>query len=174
MGGTRKGLTAAELERIHDEHVAAMFRHGMTVLRDEAATRDVLQDVFVKLAEGRAGEADVRNERSYLLRMVHHAALDLLRRRKVRQEHVEKAGRGGDLFEPVEDPDREAYRRRLEEALAELPEEQRVVVVLKLWQERTFEEISGICGIPLNTAASRYRYGLDKLRALLRPLYEEL
>jgi RNA polymerase sigma-70 factor (ECF subfamily) len=62
----------------------------------------------------------------------------------------------------------------LEFALQKLPAEQREVVVLKLWQELTFEEISQICQIPVNTAASRYRYGLDKLRHLLRPLYEEL
>ncbi len=175
MGGAKPRLTAAELERIHDEHVVAMFRHGLAVLRDEAAVRDVLQDVFLKLAEGRVDLATVENQRSYLLRMVHHAALDLLRRRKVRQDHVEKQSAApAGFFETQQDPDREAYRRQLEVALAELPEEQRVVVVLKLWQERTFDEISEICGIPLNTAASRYRYGLDKLRALLRPLYEEL
>lgn len=175
MGGAKNPMTPAELERIHDEHVAAMFRHGLAVLREEAAVRDVLQEVFLKLADGRIDFGTVASERSYLLRMVHHAALDLLRRRKVRQDHAEKeSGNGADLFEIQQDPDREAYRQRLEEALATLPDDQRVVVVLKLWQERTFEEISDICGIPLNTAASRYRYGIDKLRALLRPLYEEL
>ena len=44
----------------------------------------------------------------------------------------------------------------------------------KLWEGLTFEAIAEACGIPLNTAASRYRYGLDKLRARLRPLYEEI
>ncbi len=175
MGGAKHGLTAAELERIHDEHVVAMFRHGLAILRDEAAVRDVLQDVFLKLAAGKLEATWIGNLRAYLLRMVHHAALDLLRRRKVRTDHAMKTvEQAAELFEKQPDPDREAYRQRLETALKELPEEQRVVVVLKLWQERTFEEISSICGIPPNTAASRYRYGLDKLRTLLRPLYEEL
>ena len=172
MGGSKRGMSVKELERIHDEHAVAMFRHGMAMLREEAAVHDVLQDVFLKLAEGRgfAGEPD--NERAYLLRMVHHAAIDRMRRNKVRQDHAAKAPQ--DIFEHCPDPDREAYRQRLEEALGQLPVEQREVVVLKLWEERTFDEISHICGIPLNTAASRYRYGLDKLRGLLRPLYEEL
>lgn len=175
MGGAKHEMTAAELERIHDEHVAAMFRHGLVVLRDEAATRDVLQDIFLKLAEGKVDLRAVGNERSYLLKMVHHAALDLIRRRQVRQDHAkQQSGGAAALFEIQQDPDRESYRQRMEEALATLPDEQRVVIVLKLWQERTFEEISEICSIPLNTAASRYRYGLDKIRALLRPLYEEL
>jgi RNA polymerase sigma-70 factor (ECF subfamily) len=47
-------------------------------------------------------------------------------------------------------------------------------VHLKLWEGRTFEVIADLLGIPPNTAASRYRYGLDKLRSRLRPLYEEL
>jgi RNA polymerase sigma-70 factor, ECF subfamily len=172
MGGAKRELTAKELERIHDEHVVAMFRHGMALLRDESAVRDLLQDVFLKLAAGRVNSADIENERAYLLRMVHHAAIDRMRRTKVRRDHAEQSL--PDLFERSPDPDRESFRLQLETALQQLPAEQREVVVLKLWQERTFEEISHIYDIPLNTAASRYRYGLDKLRNLLRPIYEEL
>jgi RNA polymerase sigma-70 factor (ECF subfamily) len=58
--------------------------------------------------------------------------------------------------------------------LASLPAEQRAVVHLKLWEGLTFEEIAVALEIPLNTAASRYRYGVDKLRQHLRPLYEEM
>jgi RNA polymerase sigma-70 factor (ECF subfamily) len=48
------------------------------------------------------------------------------------------------------------------------------VVHLKLWSGLTFERIAEVLEVPLNTAASRYRYGLDKLRARLRPLYDEI
>ena len=64
--------------------------------------------------------------------------------------------------------------RRLSAALGELPADQRAVVHLKLWEGLTFEQIAELLGIPLNTAASRYRYGLDKLRERLRPLYDEI
>ena len=104
--------------------------------------------------------------------MVHHAAIDALRRSKVRQDYARKEPI--EIFEPSQDPDSEAFRIRMEKALSDLPDDKREVVVLKLWQEHTFEEISRICDIPLNTAASRYRYGIDKLRNLLRPIYEEL
>ena len=66
------------------------------------------------------------------------------------------------------------FRDELSEALAGLPEEQRAVVHLKLWEGLTFEEIAAALDISPNTAASRYRYGLDKLRDRLRPLYEEI
>jgi RNA polymerase sigma-70 factor, ECF subfamily len=128
--------------------------------------------VFLKLASGRIDATDIENERAYLLRMVHHAAIDRMRRIKVRRDHAEQSP--PDLFERCPDPDRELFRQQLEQALQQLPDEQREVVVLKLWQERTFEEISRICDIPPNTAASRYRYGIDKLRHLLRPIHEEL
>ena len=59
-------------------------------------------------------------------------------------------------------------------ALADLPSEQRAVVHLKLWENLTFEQIAEALDISPNTAASRYRYGVDKLRDQLRPLYEEI
>ena len=48
------------------------------------------------------------------------------------------------------------------------------MIHLKLWEQFTFEEIATSLEIPTNTAASRYRYGIDKLRTLLRPLYNEI
>jgi RNA polymerase sigma-70 factor (ECF subfamily) len=62
----------------------------------------------------------------------------------------------------------------LSDALRDLPNEQRAVVHLKLWEGLTFDAIAEALGIPPNTAASRYRYGLDKLRHRLRPFYEEI
>jgi RNA polymerase sigma factor (sigma-70 family) len=67
-----------------------------------------------------------------------------------------------------------AFRAALTVALAELPADQRAVVHLKLWEGLTFEQIAAALNTPPNTAASRYRYGLDKLRERLRPLYEEI
>ena len=52
--------------------------------------------------------------------------------------------------------------------------DQRAVLHLKLWAGLTFEEIAVALEISPNTAASRYRYGIDKLRHLLRPLYDEI
>jgi RNA polymerase sigma-70 factor (ECF subfamily) len=77
-------------------------------------------------------------------------------------------------FAPTNDPDDKLFREELAFALGELPEEQRVVVHLKLWEGLTFDSIATALDIPPNTAASRYRYGLDKMRERLRPLYEEI
>ena len=83
MGDAKRKPSARELERIYDEHAGAMFGHGMALLRDEAAVRDILQDVFLKLAEGRVPMESIDNGRGYLLKMVHHAAVDLMRRQRI-------------------------------------------------------------------------------------------
>ena len=70
--------------------------------------------------------------------------------------------------------DLERAALRLAEALGGLPADQRAVVHLRLWEGLTFNQIAESLEIPLDTAASRYRYGIDKLRARLRPLYDEI
>jgi RNA polymerase sigma-70 factor (ECF subfamily) len=52
----------------------------------------------------------------------------------------------------------------LQELLARLPREQREVVALKVWEEMTFAEIAQVVKASPNTVASRYRYGIEKLR----------
>jgi RNA polymerase sigma-70 factor (ECF subfamily) len=117
----------------------------------------------------------VREERAFLLRLVHNVSIDRVRRRETRERSYERLARETtSLFALAPDPDEQAFRDALSKALSELPAEQRAVVHLKLWEGLTFEAIAEALGIPLYTAASRYRYGLDKLRQRLRPLYEEI
>ena len=119
--------------------------------------------------------AGVREERAFLIRLAHNAAIDLIRRRGTRERTKENfAAEIISPFAPTSDPDEKVFREELAVALGELPEDQRAVVHLKLWEELTFGEIAAALEIPPNTAASRYRYGLDKLRGRLRPLYEEI
>ena len=164
-----------ELRRLYDEHAQALYAFLLNLTRSEADTRDLLQDVFVKLARDKKLLAGVRDERAFLIRLAHNAAIDLMRRRGTRERTKENfAAETTSPFTPASDPDEQAFRAALAEALAELPADQRAVVHLKLWEGLTFEQIAGALDIPPNTAASRYRYGLDKLRAQLRPLYEEI
>jgi RNA polymerase sigma-70 factor (ECF subfamily) len=165
----------SEIERLYDEHAQALYAFLLNLTRDEANTRDLLQDIFVKLARNPERLDGVRDERAFLIRLAHNAAIDLIRRCGTRDKTREQfAAEIISPFASVADPDQETFRVALTGALVELPVDQRAVVHLKLWQGLTFEQISGALDIPLNTAASRYRYGLDKLREQLRPLYEEM
>ena len=162
------------IETLYDAHAGALFAYALNLTRSEADARDLLQDQFHRLAR-QPMPNEVRDARGWLLRSIHHLAIDRIRRRETRErtadrfsiEHIE-------LFATDADPDEAAFRLGLAEALGDLPEDQRSVVHLKLWEGLTFEAIAQLLDIPPNTAASRYRYGIDKLRARLRPLYEEI
>jgi RNA polymerase sigma-70 factor (ECF subfamily) len=163
------------LEALYDEHAPALFGFLLNLTRNEADTRDLMQELFCKLASRPEQLQGVKEMRAYLIRLAHNLAIDLMRRTGTRHKyHDGLATEMKDLFAPSPNPDEQAFRTALEAALGELPPDQRSVVHLKLWGEFTFEQIAKILEIPLNTAASRYRYGLDKLRERLRPLYNEL
>ncbi len=165
----------SEIERLYDEHASALFAFLLNFTRDENDTRDVLQEIFIKLARQPGLLRSARDELAFLLRLAHNAAIDLMRRRGARSRHHAQFGTEQiSAFAPTSDPDETAFRTDLSAALSALPPDQRAVVHLKLWAGLTFEEIAAALEIPPNTAASRYRYGLDKLRARLRPLYEEI
>jgi RNA polymerase sigma-70 factor (ECF subfamily) len=165
----------SELERLYDEHAQALFAFLLNFTRDEDDTRDLLQELFIKLARQPGLLRGAREQRAFLIRLAHNAAIDLMRRRGTRDKYHEQFGvEQVSVFAPTDDPDEQNYRQALAAALGELPAEQRAVVHLKLWEGLTFEQIAETLGLPPNTAASRYRYGIDKLRERLRPLYEEI
>ena len=164
-----------ELERLYDEHAQPLYAFLLNFTRDEPDTRDLLQEIFVKLARNPELLDGIRDERAFLIRLAHNAAIDLIRRRGTRERAKENiAAESISPFAPAKDPDEQTFRAELASALVELPSDQRAVVHLKLWEGLTFEQIADALDIPPNTAASRYRYGLDKLRERLRPLYEEI
>jgi RNA polymerase sigma-70 factor (ECF subfamily) len=168
-------MPPAELERLFDAHAGSLHAFLLNLLRQEADAGDALQDLFARLASRPELLHGVRDERGFLLRMAHHLAIDQLRRQAVRRRTQEAfSAEPLPLFAPAADPDTADFRRELSAALGELPPDQRAVVHLKLWEGLTFERIAALLEVPLNTAASRYRYGLDKLRSRLRPLYDEI
>jgi RNA polymerase sigma-70 factor (ECF subfamily) len=139
--------------------------------RSLADAEDVLQEAFVRY--WRHQRQLPGDPQALLLTSIRRAALDLARREDRRAVREEKAGGGIEetqaIFEmlPGEGDER---RIEIEGALQRLPAGQREVLVLKIWQEFTFEQIGATLDIPPNTAASRYRYALNALRKELEPL----
>lgn len=165
----------SDLDPIYDAHAQALFGFVLSLTHNEADTRDLLQELFIRLARRPDLMAGVRDERAFLLRMAHRMFIDFHRRRASRGRTHDKFGEeGACCLAPAVDPDTVEFRIKLDRALALLPPNQRVVVHLKLWEGATFDAIAHTLDISPNTAASRYRYALDKLRHELRPLYDEI
>ena len=151
-------MNHGEAVRWYDEHGRALLAYASALLRDPSAAEDVLHQVFLNVLRGRV---DIAGEPGpYLFRAVRNAALNHLRGQS-REVAL------GDAVMWLESPDgsRETSLA-LQSALKTLPAEQREVVVLKIWGELTFEEAAAVIGISPNTAASRYRYGIAKLKEI--------
>lgn len=137
--------------------------------RSLADAEDVVQEAFVRY--WRHQRELPGDPKALLVTSIRRAAVDLARRDSRRAMREERYGRVEEapVFEPA--PGENADRRdEIEAALRRLPPEQREVLVLRIWHELTFEQIADSLGIPLNTAASRYRYALTALRKELNPL----
>ncbi|NUN47365.1 MAG: sigma-70 family RNA polymerase sigma factor [Candidatus Brocadiae bacterium] len=146
------------IRQLYQEHGPALLLYARSLLRDVSAAEDVLQQVFVRLLEKNLPEP--AEPRPYLFRAVRNGALNW-RRDAPRDARLDAAA----WFVSVPPGREEGDGERLRAALDALPEDQREVVVMKVWGGLTFEEVADSLGIPANTAASRWRYGLEKLKS---------
>ena len=139
--------------------------------RSLADAEDVVQEAFVRYWRH---QRDLPGDpQALLVTSIRRAAVDHARRESRRTLREEKSSDGlgepGGMFAEV--PGEDAERRQaIETVLQRLPAEQREVLVLKIWNELTFDQIAQTLDIPPNTAASRYRYALTALRRELTPL----
>ena len=159
---------------VHGPKMLLFARQQTRSLED---AKDVFQDALVKLVEKVNSGEFVGGQDSwqpYLYTAIRRLAIDLSRRddrRKRREDNVtaDAETEQYEAFHPwfeSESSDDET-RAQLENSLKELPEKFAEVITMKIWGERTFAEIGETLGISQNTAASRYRYGLEALKRSL-------
>lgn len=151
----------AALSGLFDLTSARLVRLAVTITRNQDDAEDAVQTALVRVADhpGLLGRAD--QPWYYLLRMVRNEALLILRRRKRALTLTSLS----DLLTrtEVDEAEREETFRAIWSALRKLPVQQSEVVVLKIWEQLTFAQIGEVLEISASTAASRYRYGLEKL-----------
>jgi len=148
-----------------DEHGAALILLARQWTDSHVEAEDIVQDAFVRFWPKRAS---ARNARAYLYVCVRSAAMDRRRSeaRRRRREGLTPPADDQSLFESTMEHDER--REAVETALRSLPDEQKEVVIMKIWGNLTFRDISEALTIPANTAASRYRYALASLRESLK------
>jgi RNA polymerase sigma-70 factor (ECF subfamily) len=155
----------AAVELLWDRYAKDLFAYLQAVLCSRHDAEDALQAVFIRIVQKRHRLAKARLLDAYVYRIARNEAFRLIDRRK-------KERSVGDINESwmVVSEDKlvpNDMAERLQNALAGLPQSQREVIVMKIYRQKTFLEISRLLGISQNTAASRYRYGMEKLRSLL-------
>jgi len=152
-------------EGLYRAKASELMLYGRALGLSHGEAEDVLQETFVALMR-RPQPPELPEH--YCLRSFRNRALNYRRSLWRRLTRELESARWFDRA-PSESPNERAAMR----GLAALPQDQREVIVLKLWHDHTFEEIGALLEISPNTAAGRYRYGLQKLRMLLKgPLYE--
>ncbi|MGA8503498.1 MAG: RNA polymerase sigma factor [Candidatus Sulfotelmatobacter sp.] len=153
----RTDRNTTEIETLYRQHGAALLLFASAISGDRGRAQDALHQVFLKAIENGSLRHAI-NKKAYLFACVRNAVLnDAKLQDRNMPIDIDSA-----WFSP---PDRDyAGEQNLRRALAELPDDQREVIVLHVWGELTFSEIGDMLSVSSNTAASRYRYALAKLR----------
>jgi RNA polymerase sigma factor (sigma-70 family) len=152
-------------ETLYDAKAAELILYGRALGLSHGEAEDVLQETFLTLIQKALPPLQPEH---YCVRSFRNHALNHRRslwRRLTRELEAQR------WFEksPAESPAERAAMRRL----AELPVEQREVIVLKIWHRYTFGEIAELLSVSANTIAGRYRYGLQKIKSRLKgDIYE--
>ena len=154
------GVNAETLIRLLDEHTAGLVLHARQWCD---APEDIVHDAFLLLMKESAAP---ENPVGWLYRVVRNKALNAARSSRRRARHETAAAFAGEPWLVPEEGDRldavEAAR-----ALEELPEEQREVIIARLWGGLSFEEIAKMNGTVASTAHRRYQQGIVALREKL-------
>jgi RNA polymerase sigma factor (sigma-70 family) len=141
-------------------------------VRDPRDAEDILQDVFSALVQANRLLMPIEHITGWLFRVARNRIIDLFRARTPELLELE------DLLSPDAGPEEEYVRavqlEALEQAIAELPPEQRDVFVAHELEGRSFKEIAAATGVGVNTLLSRKRYAVLRLRERLRRTYEDM
>ncbi|HVZ41310.1 MAG TPA: sigma-70 family RNA polymerase sigma factor [Candidatus Kapabacteria bacterium] len=174
------------LSDLYDRFSKLLYGIILTVVRDTDEAEDVLQEVFIQIWRS-AGtyQSALGTPKTWLVRMAHNRAIDLLRSKRFKQKKVEVGSFDTSDQEARPPADYVAdttwqttlhheQRGQISTALAQLPPEQRTLIDLAFLQGFTHQEIAQNTGIPLGTIKTRIRTGMQALRTHLRFVGEEI
>lgn len=157
------------LSGLYDRYGRIAYTLAYRILGEGGTAEDVVHDAF--LAAWRAAASYRRergNVRGWLLSIVHHRAVDLLRRKTAfRPAPLEAAEGRADEHDTAEEAIATIERRSVREALEGLPPAQRRTIELAYFGGYTHVELSELMGVPLGTVKGRVRIGLQKMRRAL-------
>jgi RNA polymerase sigma-70 factor (ECF subfamily) len=163
-------------ETLYGRHRSALYRYLARHTRDPEVANDIFQEVWSRVISSRNRYEPRAKFSTFLYRIAHNCFIDHCRRASARQDRANLSNEDFDLERalpaPIADlPDTRAEHAqtlsRYRSALAALPSEQRDTFLLYEESGLTLEEIGSITGVSMETAKSRLRYALSKLRNAL-------
>lgn len=159
------------LAALYDRYGRISFALAFRIVNDHGIAEDVVQEAFLRLwHQAGSYQASRGTVRSWLLSIVHHRAIDVLRSREHRSERdlplerAESVPGSTDVWQQVS---RSLDREVIHEALASIPAVQREAIELAYFGGYTYTEIAAMMNVPLGTVKSRLRLGLERMRAYL-------
>ena len=157
---------AAALTGLYDLTSMRLVRYSVTITRNQHDAEDAVQAALVRVVGDAKLLCRAVQPWPYLLQMVRNESLVILRKKR----RCTIISNIADLLtrRSVDEVEQEESYRAVWLAIRALPVEQGEVVVLKIWEDFTFAQIAEILSIPPATAASRYRYAMQKLAVELR------
>jgi len=160
------------LSTLYDRYGRVAYTLAYRILGEPEGAEDVVQDAFLAAWRGAGTFRRERgNSRSWLLSIVHHRAVDVLRRKTAfRPAPLEAAGDRAADVDTAEEATKNVERRSVREALLGLPDAQRRTIELAYFGGYTQSELSELMGVPLGTVKGRMRIGLQKMRRALMAL----
>ncbi|MBI5094852.1 MAG: sigma-70 family RNA polymerase sigma factor [Candidatus Hydrogenedentes bacterium] len=168
--GEGSGTALDSLAYLYDRYGARVYGYAMALLSNASDAEETVQEAFTKLYARMKGGWKPDQPENYLFRAVRNEAYSRLRRRRLFFLRTRQWADGSHWLAPPSGGAgaRDGELEAVEAELAALPVKQREIVVLKVFEAMTFEEIGKVLHISPNTAASRYRYAVDKLRSTLK------
>jgi RNA polymerase sigma-70 factor (ECF subfamily) len=159
----------AALCRIYEKYRDCLLKVAIALLNDRSGAEDVVHDVFVDFAQS-VGRFALRGSlKGFLSICVANRARD--KNRRTLHRIAASMDEAAPLPADGDGPEHAAMNRelvhRLNDTMVRLPDEQREIIVLHLQSKLPFREIAKLKGISINTAMSRYRYGIEKIRSTL-------
>lgn len=164
--------TPSEFGELVDVFQHRLVRYAFRRMGSIEDAEDAIQHVFVKAFQNRHKLKSVRQVGPYLYRMAANACIDLIRKRGRRNETTLNSLDESPVSIVLHD-NRESIQaveesRRIESLLCKLPQRQAEAVRLRVFDELSFQEIAEVFGCSEATAKSRFRYGLEKVKRLIR------
>jgi RNA polymerase sigma-70 factor (ECF subfamily) len=164
----RDGDVAA-FETLYRRHNDSLYRYLLRLCKHRETAEDVFQDAWSKIVKARESYRPTARFTTFLYRVAHNCFIDHVRRNKrhtsTSDAEPDRQPSSDDL--PEIEVERQLARRRLDAALTELPDEQRDVFLLREEAGLSLDEIAAVTDVNRETAKSRLRYAVNKLRAAI-------